>query len=63
MEIKTEVENELKELNEEQQERFAKRIADNFSKWDEDRVSQVTTAKDIMKEVYLDQNSRNKDGK
>lgn len=63
MEIKTEVVNELKELNEEQQERFAKRIADNFSKWDEDRVSQVTTAKDIMKEVYLDQNSRNKDGK
>lgn len=58
MEIKTEVVNELKELSEEQKEKFAKRLASNFTKWDEDRTSQITTAKEIMKEVYLDQDSR-----
>ena len=63
MEIKTEVVNELKELSEEQKEKFAKRLASNFTKWDEDRTSQITTAKEIMKEVYLDQDSRKGDKK
>jgi broad specificity phosphatase PhoE len=63
MEIKTEVVNELKELSEEQKEKFAKRLASNFTKWDEDRTSQITTAKEIMKEVYLDQDSRKGDEK
>ena len=62
MEIKTEVVNDFKELNNEQKEKFAKRIADNFAKWDEDRNSQITTAKDIMEEVYLNQPSRKKKG-
>jgi hypothetical protein len=63
MEIKTEVVNELKELSEEQKEKFAKRLASNFTKWDEDRTSQITTAKEIMKEVYLGQDSRKGDEK
>ena len=63
MEIKTEVVNELKELSEEQKEKFAKRLASNFTKWDEDRTSQITTAKEIMKEVYLDQDNRKGDEK
>ncbi len=58
MEIKTEVVNDLKELTDEQKEKFAKRLASNFTKWDEDRASQITTAKEIMKEVYLDQDRR-----
>ena len=62
MEIKTEVVNDFKELNNEQKEKFAKRIADNFAKWDEDRNSQITTAKEIMEEVYLNQPSRKKKG-
>ena len=61
MEIKTEVVNELKELNNEQKEKLAKRLADNFAKWDEDRSAQVTVAKEIMEEVYLNQPSRKKD--
>ena len=61
MEIKTEVVNELKELNNEQKEKLARRLADNFAKWDEDRSAQVTVAKEIMEEVYLNQPSRKKD--
>ena len=63
MEIKADIINEQKELNEEQKERFAKRIAENFAKWDEDRAKQITTAKNIMEEVYLDQKSRKTDDK
>ena len=63
MEIKADIINEQKELNEEQKERFAKRIAENFAKWDEDRAKQITTAKNIMEEVYLDQKSRKTDEK
>ena len=60
MEIKTEVINDLKELSAEQKEKFAKKLADDFHKWDEDRSSQVATAKEIMNEVYLKQGSRKK---
>ena len=63
MEIKADIINEQKELNEEQKERFAKRIAENFAKWDEDRAKQIATAKNIMEEVYLDQKSRKTDDK
>ena len=61
MEIKTEVVNELKELNYEQKEKLAKRLADNFAKWDDDRSTQIAVAKEIMDEVYLNQPSRKKD--
>lgn len=61
MEIKTEVVNELKELNYEQKEKLAKRLADNFAKWDDDRSAQIAVAKEIMDEVYLNQASRKKD--
>jgi hypothetical protein len=46
---------EQKELSQEQKEKLAKTLADNFQKWDEDRNSQITVAKDIMQEVYLNQ--------
>ena len=58
MEIKTEVVNELKELNYEQKEKLAKRLADNFAKWDDDRSAQIAVAKEIMDEVYLNQAER-----
>ena len=61
MEIKTEVVNDLKQLTDNQKEELAQRLAKNFSKWDDDRNSQITTAKEIMDEVYLNQASRKKD--
>lgn len=60
MEIKTEVVNDLKELTDNQKEELAQRLAKNFSKWDDDRNSQITVAKEIMNEVYLNQASRKK---
>jgi hypothetical protein len=58
MEIKKEIIEDVKELSQEQKEKFAKKIADNFAKWDEDRNSQITTAKEIMAETYLNQSPR-----
>ena len=55
--IKTEA-----ELSATQRDEFAKKLAGNFSKWDEDRNSQITTALEIMQEVYLNQPSRRKKG-
>lgn len=55
MEIKKEIIEDVKELSQEQKEKFAKKIADNFSKWDDDRASQITTAREIMAETYLNQ--------
>lgn len=49
---------ENKDLSFEQKEKLAKTIADNFKKWDEDRAMQISTAKDIMEEVYLNQPAR-----
>ena len=60
MEIKTEVVNDFKELTDNQKEELAQRLAKNFSKWDDDRNSQITVAKEIMNEVYLNQASRKK---
>lgn len=58
MEIKTEVIEEQKALTAEQKEKLAKKIADNFTRWDEDRVSQVDMARKIMLETYLNQPAR-----
>ena len=63
MEIKTEVIEPMKELSGDQKLNFAKKIASNFSKWNDDRASQITTAKEIMEEVYLNQGARYKNKK
>ena len=55
MEIKQEIVEEQKELTKEQRDKFAGFIADKFKTWDEDRQSQINTAKDIIEEVYLNQ--------
>ena len=60
MEIRTEVINEMKQLSDEQKSNFAKKLADNFTKWDEDRSAQITTAREIQEEVYLKQPARYK---
>lgn len=46
---------EQKELEQEERKKLAQTIADNFHKWDDDRNSQITTAKEIMEETYLNQ--------
>ena len=61
MEIRTEVINEMKQLSDEQESNFAKKLADNFTKWDEDRAAQITTAREIQEEVYLKQPARYKE--
>lgn len=55
MEIKQEIIEEQKELNKEQRDKFAGFIADKFKTWDDDRQSQINTAKEIIEEVYLNQ--------
>lgn len=52
--IQEKIEN-LKELTDEQKSNLAKKIADNFNKWDIDRITQIDTAKKIQEEVYLSQ--------
>lgn len=63
MEIKTEVIGPMKELSDNQKKDFAEKIASNFSKWNDDRASQIATAKEIMEEVYLNQGARYKNKK
>lgn len=63
MEIKTEVIEPMTELSDDQKKEFAEKIASNFSKWNDDRASQITTAKEIMEEVYLNQGPRYKNKK
>ena len=46
---------ELKELDTDEKSKLAIKIAADFSKWDEDRSSQIATAKEIMQETYLNQ--------
>lgn len=58
MEIKKEIIEEQKELTKEQKDKFAGFIADKFKTWDEDRQSQIDTAKEIIEEVYLNQAPR-----
>lgn len=55
MEIKKEIINQQKELTAEERKDFATKIGEYFEKWDEDREKQITTAKEIMEEVYLNQ--------
>ena len=63
MEIKQEIIKEEAELNVTQKDKFARKLASDFSKWDEDRADQITTANLIMDEVYLRQASRKTKGK
>lgn len=59
MEIKTEVINDLKELSQEDKEKLAHKLQANFSTWDDDRNEQITTAREIMQETYLNQPKKN----
>ena len=63
MEIKTETIEVMKQLTDEQKTDFATNLAGKFAKWDEDRANQITTAKEIMEEVYLNQPARYKNKK
>lgn len=47
-----------KGLTKQEKDDFAKKIADNFTKWDEDRATQIDTAQKIMKETYLNQSKK-----
>lgn len=62
MEVKMEIKNEIiegtMELTQEQRDKLAKRLADNFLKWDDDRASQIETARKIMEQTYLKQPPR-----
>lgn len=59
MEIKNELIKESEKLSADQQTNFARFIADCFSKWDSDRSAQIDTARDIMRETYLNQPKKN----
>lgn len=59
MEIKTEVINDLKELSQEDKDKLAHKLQANFSTWDDDRNEQITTAREIMQETYLNQPKKN----
>lgn len=45
----------LKQLSDDKKQNLARKIAGKFKQWDEDRSSQIETAKEIMTEVYLNQ--------
>lgn len=56
MEIKTEIINEHeKELTSSEKLQLAAKIAGYYNDWNDDRVSQIDTAKEIIQEVYLKQ--------
>lgn len=58
MEIKREIVEDNKELSQEQKDKLAQTIADNWTQWDQDRSSQITTAREIMSETYLNQSKK-----
>lgn len=58
MEIKKEIIEDNKELSQEQRNKLAQQIADNWSQWDQDRNSQIVMARKIMQETYLNQSPR-----
>lgn len=58
MEIKKEIIQDNKELTEEQRNKLAQKIADNWVQWDQDRQSQISMARKIMQETYLNQAPR-----
>ena len=55
MEIRTEIIDNQKELNQEEKDKLAQKLADNFAKWDDDRNDQISLAREIMQETYLNQ--------
>lgn len=59
MEIKKEVLDVQKDLSKDAKDKLAADLAGKWSKWDDDRNDQITTAEKIMAEVYLHQ-PRNK---
>jgi hypothetical protein len=62
MELKNNVVEPQKELSAEDRDKFARKLASNFTKWDEDRATQITTAREIMEETYLNQSKKVKKG-
>lgn len=60
MHISTDIIKDEKELSKEQKEKLAKRIADDFNRWDDARVTQIDMAKKIQAETYLNQTPRKK---
>lgn len=62
MEFKNDIVEPRKDLTAEQREKLAHKLASNFSKWDDDRESQITTAREIMEETYLAQPSKKQKG-
>ena len=62
MEIKNDIVQTQKQLTDDERSKLAHKIADNFRKWDEDRTTQITTAREIMAETYLNQAKKVKKG-
>ena len=60
MQIITETINETKNLTEDERNEFAVKLNEKFDKWDKDRETQITTAREIIREVYLNQPKRTK---
>lgn len=57
-EIKADTITNEKQLNKQERDNLATKIAENFGKWDDDRAAQITMAKKIMTETYLNQSPR-----
>ena len=55
MEISKEPIENIKELSKDKKTELASKIAAKFKQWDDDRASQMETARKIMEEVYLNQ--------
>lgn len=55
MEIRKEIIDVQKDLSKDLRDKLASDLADKWSKWDDDRQSQIDTAEKIMAEVYLHQ--------
>lgn len=62
MELKQEIIEDKKQLNEEQRKKFAQKVASNFHEWDKDRQEQINVARTIMEAVYLMQSPKKYDG-
>ena len=58
MKIIDEVIETLNDLSDEQKNKLASDIQAKFIKWNDDRASQIETARKIMREVYLHQPSK-----
>ena len=62
MEIRKEIIQDVKPLTEDERNILAKKIADNFSQWDDDRSTQIDMALNIMQETYLNQPRKKHEG-